>query len=96
MFKSIFQFSFVTKMLVNMLQNNQGQYNEQLNQERGQYNTATADFTNMINTMADGQSAGPSESEKWFRLAAAFGQPTQSGSFFDSLGSAAEALGDIK
>lgn len=84
-----------TEELVNMLQNNQGQYNEQLNQERGQYNTATADFTNMINTMADGQSAGPSESEKWFRLAAAFGKPTQSGSFFDSLGNASTALGDI-
>ena len=81
--------------LITMLQRDTGQYNEQLSQQRGQYNAATTDFTNMINKMADGQSKGPSESEKWFRLAAAFGQPTQSGSFFDSLGNASKALGDI-
>jgi len=84
-----------TDELITMLQGKTGQYDEQLSKERGQYNTATTDFRNMINKMADGQSKGPSESEKWFRLAAAFGKPTQSSSFFDSLGNASKALGDI-
>jgi hypothetical protein len=45
--------------------------------------------------IASQTSQGPSESEKWFRIASAFGKPTQSGNFFDGLGNVSEALGDI-
>jgi hypothetical protein len=36
----------------------------------------------------------PDQSEKWFRLAAAFSRPTKTGSFFESLGNANESLAD--
>ena len=84
--------------LMTMLQNttaNPNSYSAQLSTEQGSYNEAAVAFQDMITKMADGQSKGPSESEKWFRLAAAFGKPTQSGSFFDSLGNASTALADI-
>jgi hypothetical protein len=49
----------------------------------------------MITKMADNQSKGPDESEKWFRLAAAFGAPTKSGHFTENLGLASSELADI-
>ena len=41
---------------------------------------------------AQQQLNNPDQSEKWFRLAAAFGSPTKSGTFGETLGNAAEAL----
>jgi len=58
--------------------------------------TARADFSAMLQRSADTAAQGPSESEKWFRLAAAFGKPTQSGHFMENLGLANEALADFK
>ncbi len=58
--------------------------------------TARADFSAMLQRSADTAAQGPSESEKWFRLAAAFGKPTQSGHFMENLGLANEALAGFK
>ncbi len=63
---------------------------------RAALDTARADFSAMLQRSADTAAQGPSESEKWFRLAAAFGKPTQSGHFMENLGLANEALADFK
>lgn len=62
---------------------------------RGALDTARADFSAMLKNAADTAGAGPSESEKWFRLAAAFGAPTQSGHFMENLGLANRELADV-
>ena len=84
-----------TEKMLKMLENDQINYGNKISEQQENYNSETKALQEMMNNMANNQSKGPSESEKWFRLAAAFGQPTQSGSFFDSLGNASEALGDI-
>jgi len=63
---------------------------------RAALDTARADFSAMLQRSADTAAQGPSESEKWFRLAAAFGKPTQSGHFMENLGLANEALAGFK
>jgi uncharacterized FlaG/YvyC family protein len=40
------------------------------------------------------QPQGPSESEKWFKLAAAFSNPGKTGSFFEGMGGAASVLAE--
>ena len=84
--------------LMTMLQNNTANpnsYSAQLATEQGSYNEAAVAFQDMITKMADNQSRGPDESEKWFRLAAAFGAPTKSGHFTENLGLASSELADI-
>jgi len=63
---------------------------------RAALDTARSDFSAMLQRSADTAAQGPSESEKWFRLAAAFGKPTQSGHFMENLGLANEALAGFK
>ena len=41
------------------------------------------------------QESGPSKAEMYFRLAAAFGAPTKTGNFFESLGSAGSAASEM-
>lgn len=60
------------------------------------YQDSTKAFQSAMTNLATQESKGPSESEKWFRISAAFGKPTQSGNFFDGLGNVSEALGDIE
>ena len=84
--------------LMTMLQNNTANpnsYSAQLATEQGSYNEAATAFQEMVAKMADNQSRGPDESEKWFRLAAAFGAPTKSGHFTENLGLASSELADI-
>tara|TARA_R110002111_G_scaffold98675_2_gene152354 strand:+ start:1 stop:1080 length:1080 start_codon:yes stop_codon:yes gene_type:complete len=45
--------------------------------------------------LAETSGKGPSESEKWFRIAAALGAPTKTGNFFESLGNANAAMVDL-
>ena len=52
-------------------------------------------FQDMIAKAIAGQDdQGPSQAEKYFRLAAAFGAPTKTGGIGESLGKAAEVLGE--
>jgi len=62
---------------------------------RGELGVARQEFRDLIKAQSDATGTGPSESEKWFRLAAAFGKPTQSGHFMESLGLANEAMADV-
>jgi len=81
------------KMLQDSQSTSQDAGIESLGQE---YNTSVGAYQKAMANLASQESKGPSESEKWFRIAAAFGKPTQSGNFFDGLGNVSEALGDIQ
>lgn len=63
---------------------------------RSALDTARTEFTDLLKRSAETAGQGPSESEKWFRLAAAFGKPTQSGHFMENLGLANEAMAGYK
>lgn len=53
-------------------------------------------FQKMLQTaMAPTQDVGPSKAEMYFRLAAAFGSPTKTGNFMESLGTAGNAASDM-
>lgn len=64
--------------------------------ERAQANKATRDkqFEDLLRQqMEQSGSAGPSKAEMYFNLAAAFGAPTKTGSFMESMGNASQVLG---
>ena len=84
-----------TSDMLEMLKQSQVDYGDQIATQQGEYNTETKALQDMMNQMADSQSTGPSESEKWFRIAAAMGAPTKTGSFFENLGLANVAMADI-
>ena len=84
-----------TSDMLEMLKQSQVNYGDQIATQQREYNTETKALQDMMNQMADSQSTGPSESEKWFRIAAAMGAPTKTGSFFENLGLANVAMADI-
>ena len=80
-----------------MLQNSQGTRQDSGISALGQeYKASTDAYQQAMANLAGQESKGPSESEKWFRIAEAFGKPTQSGNFFDGLGNVSGALGEIE
>jgi hypothetical protein len=80
-----------------MLQNSQGTRQDSGISSLGQeYKASTDAYQQAMANLAGQESKGPSESEKWFRIAEAFGKPTQSGNFFDGLGNVSGALGEIE
>ena len=82
--------------MLTMLKNNQGtSYDAGIASSQDLYNQSASDFQSLIEDMATNQSKGPSESEKWFRIAAALGKPTKTGNFFEGLGNVNEALADV-
>ena len=70
-------------------------YDKQLAAQQVELGQNTAAFQKMIEDMATGQSAGPSESEKWFRLAAALNE-SDDGSLMGSVASAAKEFAEIE
>ena len=62
---------------------------------KSELGNARQKFMDLVTAQADSAGTGPSESEKWFRLAAAFGKPTQSGHFMENLGLANEAMAGV-
>lgn len=67
----------------------------QLQALRQESNAASDDIEAQMRAEANAISGGPSESEKWFRIAAALGAPTKTGNFFESLGNANAAMADV-
>lgn len=55
-----------------------------------------AAFNQLIEQSTSQKSEGPGQAEMYFRLAAAFGAPTRSGHFTESLGNAGKAMADIE
>ena len=82
--------------MLTMLKNNQGtSYDAGIASSQDRYNQSASDFQSLIEDMATNQSKGPSESEKWFRIAAALGKPTETGNFFEGLGNVNTVLADV-
>ena len=58
--------------------------------------TNEAAFNTTLDQLLKGTDQGPSKSEMYFRLAAAFGEPTKFGGFSESLGPVSKALGEYQ
>ena len=66
----------------------------QLSNINTQRTAARNDYNAQIAKLEAMQPQGPSESEKWFKLAAAFSNPGKTGSFFEGMGGAASVLAE--
>jgi len=69
-------------------------YSPELKQARADRRASEAAFGKTLEQVMSSADEGPSKAEMYFRLAAAFGAPTKTGHFGESLGQAAAALGD--
>lgn len=70
-------------------------YGTELKAARTAASAESEKFAKMIEgAMAQGGESTPSKAEMYFRLAAAFGAPTRTGSFGESLGAAGKAMGE--
>ena len=82
--------------LMNMISRYTGPsvYEPELKAARARHTEENQNLINMINQMATQQQTGPSKSEMYFRLAAALGQPTRSGTFAETLGNVSQAMAE--
>lgn len=72
-------------------------YAPQLQEAMGRQKANEEAFNQMIQAaMQRKEESGPSKAEMYFRLAAAFGTPTKTGNFFESLGQAGATAGQIE
>jgi hypothetical protein len=70
-------------------------YGTELKAARTAASAESEKFAKMIEgAMTQGGESAPSKAEMYFRLAAAFGAPTRTGSFGESLGAAGRAMGE--
>ena len=58
---------------------------DKISKQQQEFTTARQQYADLVTNMASTTAKGPSESEKWFRIAAAFGAPTKSGHFMENL-----------
>jgi len=73
----------------------QNDYAQELEDARRKSNTETEAFTDMIkNARKSPERDNMSQAERYFRLAAAFGQPTKTGSFGETLGNVGQAMAE--
>lgn len=71
---------------------NDTDYSAELRTAQQSRRAAQQEFNKMVtDLMAQQKGEGPSKAELYFRLAAAFGAPTKTGNFFESLGQAGQA-----
>jgi len=70
------------------------QYAEAYGAARKESQADQAAFNKMIEQAMAQKSEGPSKAEMYFNLAAAFGAPTRTGSFVESLGNAGKVMGE--
>ncbi len=73
----------------------QNDYAQELEDARRKSNTETEAFTDMIrNAHKSPERDNMSQAERYFRLAAAFGQPTKTGSLGETLGNVGQAMAE--
>jgi hypothetical protein len=70
------------------------EYAEDLRAARAEASKETEAFNEMVKRSMEQKTEGPSKAEMYFRLASAFGAPTKTGGFVESLGKANEVMGD--
>ncbi len=85
-------------MLARYMQPGASSYGAELAQARQRAQTETEAFNKMLQDAikGSGEGGGPSKSEMYFRLAAAFADPGKTGSFGEGLGRAAGAMAEQK
>ena len=71
-------------------------YSGDLQAARQERRAAQKEFNKTLDTLMKGGDEGPSQAELYFKLAAALGTPTRFGSFAESLGPAAQAMGEYQ
>jgi hypothetical protein len=86
-----------SQQLLSLLQKYQGSaespYRAELGAARKTSTAETEAFQKMLQSAMEGQKeSGPSKAEMYFRLAAAFGTPGKTGSFFENLGTAGNVM----
>jgi hypothetical protein len=86
-----------SQQLLSLLQKYQGSavspYREELEAARKTSTAETEAFQKMLQSAMEGQKENaPSKAEMYFRLAAAFGTPGKTGSFFENLGAAGNVM----
>ena len=70
-------------------------YGKELSDARTKAETENTSFYKMLEkALGDTKEEAPSKAEMYFRLAAAFGKPTKTGHFAESLGNVGEVLGE--
>ena len=69
---------------------------DKISKQQEEFTTARKQYADLITSMASTTAKGPSESEKWFRIAAAFGAPTKSGHFMENLALVNKELAGVK
>jgi hypothetical protein len=85
-------------MLAKYMQPGASSYGAELAEARGRARAETEAFNKMLQDAikGSGEGGGPSKSEMYFRLAAAFADPGKTGSFGEGLGRAAGAVAEQK
>ena len=84
-----------TELMAMLNKQQQSAYGEEYKVARERSDRETQAFQDMITKAVAGQAdQGPSQAEKYFRLAAAFGAPTKTGGLGESLGNAAQVLSE--
>lgn len=84
-----------TELMAMLNRQQQSAYGEEYRVARERSDRETQAFQDMITKAVAGQAdQGPSQAEKYFRLAAAFGAPTKTGGLGESLGNAAQVLSE--
>jgi hypothetical protein len=86
-----------SQQLLSLIQKYQGSaespYRAELEAARKTSTAETEAFQKMLQSAMEGQKeSGPSKAEMYFRLAAAFGTPGKTGSFFENLGTAGNVM----
>lgn len=67
-------------------------YAEEIRAARERSRVEESEFNKLVDAAANTTEGGPSKAEMYFRLAAAFGAPTKTGHFAESLGAASGAM----
>ena len=70
-------------------------YSKELAAARDERKASQLSFDTALGKMMEGADAGPSKSEMYFRLAAAFANPGKTGSFMEGMGHAAGTLAEV-
>ena len=70
-------------------------YSKELAAARDERKASQLSFDTALGKMMEGADAGPSKSEMYFRLAAAFANPGKTGSFMEGMGRAAGTLAEV-
>ncbi len=83
--------------LLSKYDSGESSYAREIAAARGALTRETESFNQMLQRAIEAQGeGGPSKAETYFRLAAAFGTPTKTGSFFESLGEVGKTLSQLQ